>query len=139
MECWFKFYEMLNFDDVNQKSDKLTEQSGVNNYFILIQNWNGVKFNLEILLKRESGTLASASHHTGLLVLSNALLEEVGLALHGNEFHPVEGVLGVENLVATEAGEKTIGDELDVLGHKTGIHTDEFAIKRLADELALNL
>jgi len=94
---------------------------------------------LKVLLQRESGGISLARHNTGLLVLANALLEEVGLALHGDQFHPVERILGVEDLLDAEAGEQTIGDKLNVLGHEAGVHADELAIEGLADELTLDL
>jgi len=73
------------------------------------------------------------------LVLTDALLEEVGLALHGDELHPVERILRVEDLLAAQACEKAVSDELNVLCHEAGVHADELAIQGLADELALDL
>lgn len=40
-----------------------------------------------------------ALHDAGLLVVAHTLLKEVGLALQGNDLHPVEGVGSVVHLL----------------------------------------
>jgi hypothetical protein len=80
-----------------------------------------------------------AVHDGGLLVVADALLEEVGLALQRDELHPVEGVGGVVHLPAPERHEQAVGDELDVLAHEGAVHADERDGERVADELALDV
>ena len=48
------------------------------------------------------GAAVEVGHDGGLLVLADALLEEVGLALQRDELHPVEGVDGVVKLFTAE-------------------------------------
>jgi hypothetical protein len=48
-------------------------------------------------------------------------------------------ILRVEDLLAAQACEKAVRDELNVLCHEAGVHADELAIQGLADELALDL
>ena len=74
----------------------------------------------------------------GLLVVADALLEEVGLALQRNHVHPLEGVLDVVLLGHTETEQETVGDEFDVLAHQTGVHTDKFDGQGLGDEVVLD-
>ena len=80
-----------------------------------------------------------SSHNTGLLVLSNTLLKEVGLSLKRNHLHPFEGVGGIVDLLVAESNNKTISDELDVLAHHLLVHTDERDGERVAHELTLNV
>ena len=74
-----------------------------------------------------------------LLVFSDALLEEVGLALQGDHLHPIEGVGRVEDLAVSQGRQQAICDELDVLGHQVLIHSDQIAGESPADELPLHL
>ena len=48
---------------------------------------------------------------TALLVLANALLKEVGLALQADDLHPVEGVLGEEVLLTTQRHQEPSGEQ----------------------------
>jgi hypothetical protein len=57
--------------------------------------------------------LVEGLHDTSLLVLADALLEEVGLATEGDVLHEVEGVGGVVELLVAECEEQTVGDELN--------------------------
>ncbi len=77
-------------------------------------------------------------HDTGLLVISNTLLEEVGLAGQGDVLHEVEWVGGHVVLLVTEGEEEAISDELDVLFHQVGVHAEEGAWKCLSQELLLD-
>ena len=52
------------------------------------------------------------------LVVADFLLEEVGLAFHGDHVHPVEGVFGFVLLLVAEREEESVCDELDVLAHE---------------------
>lgn len=83
--------------------------------------------------------LLCAGHDTGLLVVTNTLLEEVGLASKRDVLHEVEGVGGVVVLGVAESKEQTVGDELNVLAHESGVHAEKSARKRVAEELLLNL
>ena len=56
-------------------------------------------------------TAVEVGHDGGLLVLADALLEEVGLALQRDELHPVEGVDGVVELPAPEGHEQAVGED----------------------------
>jgi hypothetical protein len=83
--------------------------------------------------------LLCAGHDTSLLVITNTLLEEVGLASEGNVLHEIEGVGRLIELLVSERKEQTIGDELNVLLHEVGVHAKESARKSLGQEFLLNL
>lgn len=84
------------------------------------------------------GILLGACHNTGLLVVTNTLLEEVGLAGQGDRLHEVEGVSGVEVLRVAEGDQETVGHKLNVLAHELGVHTQKGAGKSIRQELLLN-
>ena len=113
-----------------------------------------VSNHLEVLLEREVSVhhrcgcscavgrdlvLLERLHDTGLLVVTNTLLEEVGLATERDVLHEVEGVGGVVELAVAEGEEQTVGDELDVLAHEGGVHAEERAGKGVRKELLLDL
>mmetsp|Transcript_3386 Transcript_3386/g.7953 ORF Transcript_3386/g.7953 Transcript_3386/m.7953 type:complete len:458 (-) Transcript_3386:473-1846(-) len=77
-------------------------------------------------------------HHARLLVVAHPLLEEVGLALEGNQLHPVERVLHVVDLAAAERAAEPVRAKLDVLRHQFFVHPDQVAAERVADELFLH-
>jgi hypothetical protein len=83
--------------------------------------------------------LLCASHDTCLLVVTDALLEEVGLAGQRDVLHEVEGVGRVVDLGVAESQEQTVGDELNILTHEGGVHAEECAGQRVAEELLLDL
>lgn len=83
--------------------------------------------------------LLGAVHDTGLLVLADALLEEVGLAAERDVLHEVEGVGGAVVLVIAEGEQQAVGDELDVLLHQVGVHAEQAAGEGLRQELLLDL
>ena len=83
--------------------------------------------------------LLCAGHDTGLLVVTNTLLEEVGLASKRNVLHEVKGVGGVVVLGIAESEQQTVGNELNVLAHESGVHAEQSAGERVAEELLLNL
>jgi len=60
----------------------------------------------EITIETEAtGVVFSTSgrcHHPCLLVFANTLLEEIRLALQGDQLHPVEGIADIENLGMTQ-------------------------------------
>lgn len=59
---------------------------------------------LEVLVEGQH-LLGGVHAHAGLGVFSDALLEEVGLALERDHLHPVEGIDGVVALGAAQAGQ----------------------------------
>ena len=77
-------------------------------------------------------------HDSGLLVLADALLEEVGLALERDVVHEVEGVLHVPPLGAAELLEEAVGHELDVARHEAAVHADERDRQGVRQELGLD-
>ena len=108
---------------------------------------------LEVLIKVEVSTvlrlgirlrdgvlvlLGRAGHDTGLLVVTDALLEEVGLASQGNVLHEVEWVGRLVVLLIAERQEQTISDELNILLHEVGVHAEESAWESLSEEFLLN-
>ncbi|KAI6757362.1 hypothetical protein HG531_003187 [Fusarium graminearum] len=82
--------------------------------------------------------LVGAVKNTGLLVVSNALLEEVGLAAKGDVLHEVERVGGLVHLLVAESNEETISDEFDVLLHEVGVHAEQGTRESLSKKLLLN-
>lgn len=82
--------------------------------------------------------LLGAVHDTGLLVLADTLLEEVGLAAQGNVLHEVKGVGGLVDLLVAESDEQTIGNKLNVLLHQCGVHAQQSTGKSLGQELLLD-
>lgn len=90
------------------------------------------------LLAIGAGLLLGGGHDTGLLVVTDTLLEEVGLASQGDGLHEVEGVGSVVVFLVTERDQETVGDELDVLAHQLGVHAEESAGQSVRQELLLN-
>ena len=78
-------------------------------------------------------------HDASLLILIDAMLEEVSLTLERNKFHPVERVHRVVKLGRSELHEESVGDEFNVRAHQVGVHADEGTTQRIAHELLLNL
>ena len=103
---------------------------------------------LEVLIEVETitgdslallvGLLLGGSHDTGLLVVTDTLLEEVGLAGQGNRLHEVEGVGGVVVLLVAKSHEQAVSDKLDVLAHEGGVHAEKTTRKSISQELLLN-
>lgn len=82
--------------------------------------------------------LLGAAHDVGLLVVTNTLLEEVGLAGQGDVLHKVEGIGGVVVLGVAQCNQETVSNELDVLSHEFGVHSEKSNRKSLCQELLLN-
>jgi hypothetical protein len=82
--------------------------------------------------------LLCAGHDTSLLVITNTLLEEVGLAGQRDVLHEVEWVGRLVDLLVSESNKQAIGNELDVLFHQSGIHAKKSARKSLSQELLLD-
>lgn len=56
--------------------------------------------------------------NSGLLVVADALLKEVGLALETDHVHPLEWVLVVVVLGDTKLEQQAVSNEPDVLAHE---------------------
>jgi hypothetical protein len=82
--------------------------------------------------------LLGAGHDTRLLVVTDALLEEVGLARERDVLHEVEGVGGIVDLVVAESQQQAVGDELNVLAHERGVHAEQGARQSIGEELFLD-
>lgn len=103
---------------------------------------------LEVLVEAEAasaagallllGFLLGAGHHTSFLVITDTLLEEVGLTGQGDVVHEVKWVGGIEVLVVAKSDQETVGDELNVLAHQVGVHAKKSARKSVSQELLLN-
>jgi len=89
-----------------------------------VSTYNSSRCRLVLLL-----VLLCARHDTGLLVITDTLLEEVGLACQRDVLHKVEWVSSIVVLLNAKSEEKTVGDELDVLAHELGVHTEKSARK----------
>jgi len=83
--------------------------------------------------------LLCASHHAGLLVVTNTLLEKVGLASKRDVLHEIKGIGRVVHLGVAKCQQETVGNELNVLAHEGGVHAEQSARQRIAQELLLNL
>eukprot|EP00968_Pinguiococcus_pyrenoidosus_P002070 scaffold109_cov252-Pinguiococcus_pyrenoidosus.AAC.55 len=82
--------------------------------------------------------LAGRGQHPSLLVLANAALKEVGLALHANHVHPVERIRGVVERRCAKPLAYPIGHELYVLRHEVGVHPNEAHRQGVAHESLLD-
>ena len=100
--------------------------------------WWLLAIDLEVLVEAED-LLVGLNTDAGLGVLSDTLLEEVGLALEADHLHPLEGVGGVVVTGTSELGKETIGAELNVVAHELGVHTDELDGEGVGNELLLDL
>ena len=56
--------------------------------------------------------------NSGLLVVTDALFEEVGLALKRDHIHPLEWVLVVIMLGDSELEQQTVSNEPNILAHE---------------------
>lgn len=79
--------------------------------------------------------LLGAVHDTGLLVVTNTLLEEVSLAGKGDVLHEVEGVGSIVVLLVAKSDQETVGNELNVLAHQFRVHSEQSARKGIGQEL----
>ena len=82
--------------------------------------------------------LLRAGHDACLLVVTDTLLEEVGLASKGDILHEVEGVGRLVVLLVSEGEQEAISNEFDILLHEVRVHAQESAGKGLGQELLLN-
>lgn len=82
--------------------------------------------------------LGGRCHDTSLLVVGDALLEEVGLSGQGDVLHEVEGVGRLVELLVTEGKQQPVGDELNVLLHQVGVHAEQRTWECLGQELLLD-
>lgn len=91
---------------------------------------------LEIGLSREGEGVLDVD--TGLLIITDTFLKEVGLSLEADELHEVKGVLGLVVLLTAEGDQETVSDKLNVLLHHGAIHADEGTREGLSQELLLD-
>jgi hypothetical protein len=112
------------------------EESGVEGYRseVLIE----VKAVADDLLTLGVGLLLGAGHDTSLLIVTDTLLEEVGLASQGDGLHEVEGVRRVIVLLVAKGDEETVSHKLDVLAHELGVHAKQATGKSVSEELLLD-
>ena len=82
--------------------------------------------------------LVRAGHHARLLVVTDALFEEVGLAGQGDGFHEIERISHLVIFLIAEGEEEAVGDKFDVLFHKGGVHAQQRARQRLCQEFLLD-
>jgi len=80
-----------------------------------------------------------AGHDTSLLIVGDALLEEVGLAAERDVLHKVKGIGDLVKLLIAKRDKEAIGNKLNVLLHQGRVHAQERAGKGLGEELLLNL
>merc|ERR1712072_1568077 len=95
---------------------------------------------LEVGIQGESFTVLLATdrcHDTRLLVFANALLEEIGLSLKRNEFHPIKGILDFIELWMTKCYKQPVCHKLDVRRHQLAVHANEIAREGFTDECLL--
>ncbi|PON95382.1 hypothetical protein TorRG33x02_089040 [Trema orientale] len=86
-----------------------------------------------------SAIAIDAGHDRSLLVLSNPLLEKVGLTLQRYQLHPIKGVLSIIHLAIPQRPKQPVRHELDVLAHQVAVHAHQGARQRVADELPLDV
>lgn len=79
--------------------------------------------------------LLCACHDTSLLVVTDTLLEEVGLASKRDVLHEVKGVRGVVDLGVAQSEQQTVSNELNVLAHELSVHAKQSAWQSVAEEL----
>lgn len=82
--------------------------------------------------------LLCACHDTSLLVITNTLLEEVGLASKRDVFHEVEWVADLVVLLVSKRQQETISNELDVLLHEICVHAEQSTWKSFSQEFLLD-
>ncbi len=78
--------------------------------------------------------LLCAAHNASLLVVSDALLEEVCLAGQRDVLHEVKGVSDFVELLVAEGEQESVGDKLDVLLHEVCVHAEKCARECLCQE-----
>ena len=73
----------------------------------------------KVCFERED-LLFLGGHDAGLLVVADALLEEVGLPLQADVLHEVEGILRVVVILAAQFAQQSVRNEFDVSGEEKG-------------------
>ena len=84
------------------------------------------------------GILLGAGHDTSLLVVTDPLLEEVGLTSQGDTLHEVKRIGSVEVLLVAESDQETVSNKFNVLAHEHSVHAQERARKSISQELLLD-
>ncbi|RUS30957.1 hypothetical protein BC938DRAFT_478710 [Jimgerdemannia flammicorona] len=64
-------------------------------------------------------------HDSRALVVGDALFEEIGLALEGDEVHEIKGVLSVVAFRHAKGDEQAVSDKFNILAHEGGVHANE--------------
>jgi hypothetical protein len=82
--------------------------------------------------------LLRAVHDASFLVVTDTLLEEVGLSGKGDVLHEVEGVGGVVVLLVTKSNQETVSYEFNVLAHQLGVHSKQGTWESIGQELLLD-
>jgi len=82
--------------------------------------------------------LLSRCHDTSLLVITNTLLEEIGLASEGDVLHEVEWVGRLVVFLVSESKKETIRNEFNVLFHQSSVHAKKSTRKSISQELLLD-
>lgn len=93
---------------------------------------------IDLLSLSVGSFLICASHDTSLLVIADALLEEIGLAGEGDRLHEVKRIGRIIELLVPESEEKTVSDELNILLHKRSVHAEQRAGEGIRQELLLD-
>src|SRR3984885_6999845 len=95
-------------------------------------------FWLRLLFTRCLNLLLCAGHDTTLLIVTDTLLKEVCLARERDVLHKIEWVGGMVVFRVAKREQQPVGDELDVLLHECGIHTEKCTWQRVCEEFLLD-
>ena len=80
---------------------------------------------VEVELARVICLTFSRQLHASLLIVTNSLFKEVGLALERDHVHPFERIFTSVLLRNTKLEEEAISDKLNVLVHQLTVHPDQ--------------
>ena len=92
---------------------------------------------LEICIQGELVVLL-VGHDSGLLVVADSLLEEVGLSIQRDVLHEVKWILDIVDLGAAQLDEKPVRHKLDVDLHEVAVHADQVNGQGLGQELCFD-
>lgn len=73
------------------------------------------------------------------MVLTDSFFEEVRFALERYHVHPFEGIFDIVVLWYTKGEEKAVGNEFNILVHKSRIHSNQFDGQRVSNKVTLNV
>lgn len=88
---------------------------------------------LEIGIQRECGKVSGRRRryhrnlglNSSLLIISDTFFKEIGLALHGDHFHPFKWIARLVNLLITKSHEQAIRYKFNVGRHHVSIHPNQ--------------